>query len=163
MASRQRRTPGRRSAVTAEASFDQVSVISFKGTQAGLKELALWDDDDVESVGDLVSTKDLSNQSFSSISLHCAADLPGRRNPEPSHAAFVGQKKDRDVAAVDSNAPLVDLLEFSAAADVFGWTESQSYSLLTVNRLRPFARRRFSTRRPFFVLMRTRNPCVFAR
>jgi hypothetical protein len=30
----------------------------------------------------------------------------------------------------------------------------------TVNRLRPFARRRFRTKRPFFVLMRTRNPCV---
>jgi len=33
-----------------------------------------------------------------------------------------------------------------------------SYSLLTVRRFRPFARRRFSTRRPFLVLMRTRNP-----
>ena len=36
-------------------------------------------------------------------------------------------------------------------------------SLLTVSRLRPFARRRFSTSRPFFVLIRTRNPCVFLR
>ena len=57
----------------------------------------------------------------------------------------------------------IDLLELRTAADMFDWTESQSYSLLTVRRLRPFARRRFSTRRPFFVLMRTRNPCVFAR
>jgi hypothetical protein len=31
-------------------------------------------------------------------------------------------------------------------------------SLLTVNRLRPFALRRFKTNRPFFVLIRTRNP-----
>src|SRR4030095_92063 len=36
------------------------------------------------------------------------------------------------------------------------------YSLLTVRRLRPFARRRLSTSRPFLVLIRTRNPCVFA-
>jgi hypothetical protein len=64
---------------------------------------------------------------------------------------------------VKANPPLVDLLEFRTPADVFGWTESQSYSLLTVRRLRPLARRRFSTRRPFFVLMRTRNPCVLAR
>jgi len=37
------------------------------------------------------------------------------------------------------------------------------YSELTVNRLRPLARRRFSTRRPFLVLMRTRNPCARLR
>ena len=30
-------------------------------------------------------------------------------------------------------------------------------------RLRPFARRRASTARPFFVLMRTRKPCVLFR
>jgi hypothetical protein len=147
----------------AEASFDEVSVISFKGAQAGVEEFALGNDNDVEPWSDLVSTKDLSNQSFSSISLNRAADLPRRRNPEPSHTPIVGQDEDRAIAAVDSNPPLVDLLELSTPADVFGWTESQSYSLLTVSRLRPFARRRFSTRRPFFVLIRTRNPCVFAR
>ena len=37
------------------------------------------------------------------------------------------------------------------------------YSLLTVRRFRPFARRRLSTRRPFLVLMRTRNPWVRLR
>ena len=147
----------------AEASFDEVSVISFKGAQVGVEKFPLRDDHDVESRGDLVATKDLSNQSFSSVSLDRAADFPGRRNPQPSHPELVGQKEDRAEAAVESNAPLIDLLELRTFADVFGWTEFQSYSLLTVRRLRPFARRRFSTRRPFFVLMRTRNPCVFAR
>lgn len=37
------------------------------------------------------------------------------------------------------------------------------YEEETVRRLRPFARRRLSTRRPFFVAMRTRNPCVRLR
>jgi hypothetical protein len=32
-----------------------------------------------------------------------------------------------------------------------------------VSRLRPLARRRLSTLRPPFVVMRARNPCVFAR
>ena len=160
---RQTHTPKDRSAGLAEASFDEVAVIGFKGAQAGVEKLALGYYDDVKPRRDLVATKDLSNQSFSAISLHGAADLPCRRDPKPSHAAFVGQQKDRDIAAVDANAPLVDLLELSAAADVFGWAESQGYSLLTVRRLRPLARRRFSTSRPFFVLMRTRNPCVFAR
>jgi len=33
----------------------------------------------------------------------------------------------------------------------------------TVRRLRPLARRRFRTRRPFLVLMRSRKPCVLRR
>jgi hypothetical protein len=75
----------------AKASFDEVSVISFKGAQAGVEELTLWDHDDVESWRDLVSTKNLSNQSFSSVSLNCAADFLGRRDPKPSHAPFIGE------------------------------------------------------------------------
>ena len=144
-------------------SLDEVSVISFKGAQAGFEKFTLRDDHDVQPRRDLVSTKDLSNQAFSSISLNRAADLPGRGDPEPSQTALVGQKKNRAVTAVETNPPLVNLLKFRPPADVFGWTEFQSYSLLTVRRLRPFARRRLSTSRPFFVLMRTRNPCVFAR
>jgi hypothetical protein len=147
----------------ANASLDEVSVICFKGAQAGVEKFALRDHDHVEPLGNLIPTKNLSNQSFSSISLNSAADLPGRRDPEPSYSPIVGQDKDRAVAAVKANAPLVDLLELRTSADMFVWTESQSYSLLTVRRLRPFARRRFSTRRPFFVLIRTRNPCVLAR
>jgi len=163
MSTRHRPAPRRQSAGLAETSFDEVAVISFKGAQAGVEKLALGDNDDVESRGDFVTTKDLSDQSLGSISLHRAADLPGRRDPEPSHAELVGQKKDRAVAAVGPNSQLVHLLKLRTRANVFGWTESQSYSLLTVRRFRPLARRRFSTRRPFFVLMRTRNPCVFAR
>ena len=38
-----------------------------------------------------------------------------------------------------------------------------AYEDETVSRFRPFARRRFRTSRPFFVAMRTRNPCVRLR
>jgi len=147
----------------AEASADEVSVISFKDAQAGVEILSFGNNDDVESRRDLIPTKYLSNQSFSSVSLDRPTDFSRRGDPETSHGVIPGQHEHRAVAAVEANAPLVHLLEFRAAADVFGWTEPQSYSLLTVRRLRPFARRRFSTSRPFFVLMRTRNPCVFAR
>jgi len=58
----------------------------------------------------------------------------------------------------------VDLLEVSVTADALTGPEFHpSYSLLTVRRLRPLARRRFSTRRPFFVLIRTKNPCALLR
>lgn len=55
--------------------------------------------------------------------------------------------------------PLADpagLAEALGHAEGFFWP----YEDDTVNRLRPFARRRFRTSRPFFVLIRTRNPCV---
>ena len=108
-------------------------------------------------------TKNLSNQSFSSISLNGSAEFFRRRDAQTSDRPVVGQDEHGREAPVDSYAAFIDFLKLGAAADVFGWTESQSYSLLTVRRLRPLARRRFSTRRPFFVLMRTRNPCVLAR
>ena len=47
---RHRRTPGRHSAALAEASFNEVSVISFKGAQAGVEKFPLRDDDDVGAV-----------------------------------------------------------------------------------------------------------------
>ena len=52
------------------------AVIGFKGGQAGVEQLALGHDDDVEARRDLVATENLSNQSFSSISLDRAAQLP---------------------------------------------------------------------------------------
>src|SRR5215467_6273200 len=111
-------TAGRHSAPSAEASFDEVSVISFKGAQAGVEILAFRNDDDVESRRDLVPTKYLSNQSFSPVSLNRAAYFSRRRDPEPSHARFPGQDEHRAVAAVEANAPLVYLLEFRPAADM---------------------------------------------
>jgi hypothetical protein len=88
---RHRRTPKRQSAGLAKASFDEVSVISFKGAQAGVEEFTLGDDDDVKSWRDFVSTENLSNQSFSSISLNRAADFFGRCYPESSHAPLIGE------------------------------------------------------------------------
>jgi hypothetical protein len=156
-------TPIRQLSLLADASFEEVSIVGFNGTQAGVEQVTLGDDDHVEPGGDFVATKGLSNQSLSSISLNGSAELAGRCDPQPADPALVGQDEDRAVAAVESNTSLVDLLELRATADVLGWMEFQSYSLLTVSFFRPLARRRFSTRRPFFVLMRTRNPCVLAR
>ena len=64
---------------------------------------------------------------------------------------------------MNPKATAVDVLKFSSTANAFGWSEFQSYSLLTVRRFRPLARRRFSTSRPFFVAIRTKNPCVRLR
>ena len=88
---RHRRTPKRSSAGLAKASFDEVSEVSFKGAQAGVEEFTLGDYDDVKSWRDLVSTENLSNQSFSSISLNRSADFFGRRDSESSHTPLIGE------------------------------------------------------------------------
>jgi hypothetical protein len=71
---------------------------------------------------------------------------------------------------MNPGSTFVDAQEVGAAANALVWPERShgregrprraGYSLLTVSRFRPFARRRLRTRRPFFELMRTRNPCA---
>ena len=149
------------------SSFESGSVIGFKDGQAGVKQFTFRDDDDVEPLRDLVATKNFSNQSFGSVALNGAAELSCGRNSQSPNGALVWQDEQRAVAAVRSGASLVHLPKFCAAANPFGGTKSGHrgpksgrYSLDTVSRLRPLARRRLSTRRPFFVAIRTRKPCV---
>ena len=65
-----------------------------------------------------------------------------------------------------------DPLELRPLADPAGLAEAlghaegfflNGYEDETVSRLRPFARRRLRTSRPFLVLIRTRKPCVRLR
>ncbi len=154
-----------RAATLAECTFEDGSVIGFKDGQAGVQQIAFGDDNHVESISELVATENLSNQTFRSISLHRPAELPGRRDAETPHRARVGQDEERAVAAVNPAPALVHLLKIRSASNPFGWAEPwhgrskpRPYSLETVRRLRPFARRRLSTRRPFLVAIRTRNP-----
>lgn len=150
----------------AEATLEEVSVIGFKGGQAGVEQLAFRDDDDVEAWRDVVTAENLSYQSFSSISLHRAAKFLGRRNAQTADILLVRQDEYRDVPAVRPRTPIVDPPELRAAANTLLGAKLHSagrYSVDTVSRFRPFARRRFSTSRPFFVLIRTRKPCVRLR
>jgi hypothetical protein len=157
----------------AQASLDDVAVFSFKGGQAGVEHFPLRHDHDVEAARDLVTTKNLSNQSFSSVSLDGAAELLCRRNAQPARRRLTRKKEDGEEPPVHPRASLVDLLELGAATKAFTPRETTRqhfhghggglrslYSLLTDRRLRPLARLRARTIRPFLVLMRTRNPCV---
>jgi hypothetical protein len=154
-----------RAATLAECTFENGSVIGFKDGQAGAEQVAFGDDDDVETIRELVATENLSNQTFRSISLHRAAELSGRRDAQTPHPAGIGQDEQRAVTTVNPATELVHLLEICSASNPFGgaepWHERSKlrpYSLETVRRLRPFARLRFSTRRPFLVAIRTRKP-----
>ena len=166
MSVRTKRTGSETLSPLPKASLEAVSVFGFKNSQAGVEQVPLRYDNDVEARGDFVSTKDLSNQSFSTVSDDCAAELLGRRDAQPPDVELVRQDEQRGVASGYPDAAIVNLPKIGAAANPLLWPECgrrQRYSLLTVSRLRPFARRRFSTSRPFLVLIRTRNPCVFLR
>jgi hypothetical protein len=146
-------------------AFKAVKIVGLKDGQGGVEHLALGYDDDIKPWRDVVVTENLSYESFSSISSNGSAQLFRGRDAQPSDRAMIGQDEHGRVAAVDPGTALVDFLKLGATADALMLPEPRQmvYSLLTVRRLRPFARRRLSTSRPFFVLIRTRNPCVFAR
>src|SRR2546425_5248878 len=146
---RTRRAGSEQSSLPPQAPFDGVSVVGFKNSQAGVEQCSLGYYDHIEARGDLVSTEDLSNQSFRAVSLHGAAQLPGRRNPQPADAKCIGQNEQRGVASGEPDALLVNQPEIGATTNPLVGPEygrCQGYSLLTVRRLRPFARRRLSTR-----------------
>src|SRR5262249_13185724 len=140
---------------------EQTAVIGLKDTQAGVEQLTFGHDHDVEAWRDFVSTENLSNQSFRSVSHDGATQFSGGRDSQAAVSERIGQHEHGAVAASDASAVIIDALELGSPADPFVRAESQS--LLTVRRFRPLARRRFRTSRPFLVLMRTRNPCVRLR
>ena|SRR5437870_800715 len=106
------------------SSFEGGSVIGFKDGQAGVKQLTFGDDDHVEPLGDLVATKNFSNQSFGPVALNGAAELSCSRNPQSSDRALVWQDEQRAIAAVSAGSSLVHPLKFCAAANPFGGTKS---------------------------------------
>jgi hypothetical protein len=81
---------------------------------------------------------------------------PARSVPRPGHTPRYARSSRRGFAARG-------VVTEATSRDRADETDDPLYSLLTVRRLRPLARRRLRTRRPFFVLMRTRNPCVRLR
>jgi hypothetical protein len=122
----------------AEATFEEVSVIGFKDSQAGAERLALGNNDDVVASSEVVTAENLSYQSFSSISLHRAAELFCGRDAQAADIPVVGQDEDRRVPAVRPRAVVVDALELSAATNPVLGAESQSLFVADRQALAPF-------------------------
>ena len=108
----------------AESTFERGAVISFKDSQAGFEQPSTGHNDDIEPWRDLVTSKNLSYQPFSSISLNGAAEFLRRGYPQAPRFLLVGQEKNRAEAAIEANAVLVDLLEVGPPADPLVGTES---------------------------------------
>ena len=78
-------------------------------------------------------TENLSNQSFSPISLNGSAELLRRRDAQPSDRAVVGQNEHGRKAPVNPHAPLIDGLKLGAAADAFMRPEPRQISLFAAD------------------------------
>src|SRR5438105_11427904 len=115
-----RRDAGGSGGWLSQSAFDERSVIGFKSSEAGLEQIALGDDDDVEPRRDLVTPENLSYQAFSSVSLDRAAQFLRRCDPESARRLLVGQQEDCEEPAVDLGSAVVNLLEFGPPTDSLG-------------------------------------------
>jgi hypothetical protein len=100
----------------AKVLFDDPAVLSFKGSQASVEELSFRHDNDIVPWSDLVTTENLSNQSFRAIPRDGAPQLFRGRYTQPARGGVAWQKEDREIPAVRPDAPVIDQLEVGATA-----------------------------------------------
>src|SRR5215475_5453965 len=98
--------------------------LNFKGSQAGVEQFAFRDDDDVEAWRELVATKNLSNQPFSSVSLNRSSQFTRSSDVQSANRQIVRECEHRQIAAMGPDAAVVDLLVLDASTDAFVPPES---------------------------------------
>ena len=170
------------------ASCEGVAKIGFEGGVSGIEQFPARDDNDVERGPRVVNlTENLSNQSFSAISLNRIPELPRCHDAKPRRAGRAGRDDERQKTCVHPESRVENPLKLHPATEPLVGAEAMGpgrrrllvlthwlcmtargrgglvYDEETVKRFRPLARRRFRTSRPFLVLIRTRNPWVRRR
>jgi hypothetical protein len=148
--------------------LEELGEVCFEVWKGSIQHFTPGDDHDVVSARGFVAPEDLSGQTLGAIAFDRAAQLSCGGHTQPGSGRPVGQQEQGDESAVFPLSGGVDALEFRPPANPLGDRQPLrarvSYpSSETVSRFRPFARRRARTIRPFFVDIRTRNPCVFFR
>jgi hypothetical protein len=109
--------------------------VGFKAGVGGIEQLSSRNDHHVETFTrqQIGPPENLSYQSFSAISSHCAAQFLRRRDAQPSDSLRISKDERGAVAAPNPNAPLVHALELGAAPDALSWTESHGGQLSAVS------------------------------
>ena len=115
---------------------------------------------------------DLAHDPFDAVADDGIADALAHRNADPRDAGFGRSGQQHEVRRVLASAAFLDAHVLTTLSEprVLGKTGRPASAhpgclggIDAVSRLRPFARRRFSTLRPPGVAMRARNPCVRLR
>lgn len=140
-------------------------IVGFKTDERRIEQIPPRHDNDVQARGNLVAPEQFARPSLRQVSLDCRAKLPGRRHSEPGHRRPVRHDEHGHESTVNPRPGVVRTFEILAPPDSLCPRQRLAghRSSATVSRFRPLARRRLSTIRPFFVDIRTRNPCVFLR
>lgn len=138
-------------------------------TVASRNAAARQDDDIQPGEIPLVTAKTLAREALDAIAIHGAGQLFFRDGQTQARMlAMVGARQQGEIGVADLERPGEDAPEISGCGEPVAPREA--FALLGVDgtpqtdrRLRPLARRAFSTLRPPRVLMRARNPWVRAR
>jgi hypothetical protein len=132
------------------------TVIRFEMSPRRVDTLTPWNDDYVNSCQWFTGLKQFPDPPFGAVPDHRVPDLLTGCDAQARRTDVVPQPEAGHEAPANAGAPLVDPGKLRPATQFHRDDE-------TVNLLRPFARRLFSTMRPFFVFMRTRKPWVRRR
>ena len=108
-------------------SIEGLAVVGFQGRQTRVEQPGLWNDNHVESRHILITAKNLSYQSFSSISLNGSPQLLCGGDTKAVHLVVIRKDKECAVATLDSGALLVHPLEFDAAAEPLVLSEPETH------------------------------------
>lgn len=118
----------------------------------------------------LAETEDIAHQASKAVARDGVTDdARGDRKPKPRPPERICARADLEVSLVVSLPALVDMLELRLVTEALAGAECErpdrnsAAARYGVRRLRPFARRRLNTCRPFLVAMRARKPWVRLR
>jgi hypothetical protein len=136
-------------------SLQSGTVVGFNLLPGCLEHLSTRNNHDVYSCQWFMSSEELSNEPFRPVADDRVSYFLAGGNAEPGRADVIWESETGHESATKACPAFVDLEVFRPSP--------QFHRVDTVSRLRPFARRRLSTVRPFFVCMRTRKPCVRRR
>jgi len=151
------------------SSFESGREVGCKACEGSIKHFPARHHHDVEARirrpdrTDLVSPEEFPRQAFRAIPTHRRAQLPAGGDSQTRVPMDVGNHEHRHESRTDSRSLGVGAFELSSAAHPLAGRQAAAVthgyrSSATVRRLRPLARRRFRTIRPFLVAIRTRKP-----
>ena len=132
------------------------TIVGFNIPPRRLEHLPPRDNNDIYTSQWFVDPEQLPHQPLGSISRYRVPNFLAGGDAEPRGANLVWQDEACHESAAKADASIVDLRKVRPSAQ-FQRDDD------TDNLLRPLARLRLRTIRPFFVCMRTRNPWVRLR
>ena len=137
-------------------ALECVTVVGFNIPPWGIDHLALRNNDDVQACLWFTAPEQLPRTPLCPVAYHRVADFLAGGDAQARRAKAIREGEACHEPAAESRPAIVDFHELRPTAQLH-------LDEVTVSRLRPFARRRFRTMRPFLVLIRTRKPCVRRR